>query len=85
MYQQKSQELSLRINSLTARRELEEGKTTLAADPDALSADLSKLDVNAMETDVHIAPVEQLAQRVHSDLKTGLPAAQVEINRARVR
>ena len=82
VYQQRSQELSLRINSLTARRELEEGKTKPAADPDALIADLGKLDADELETDVHFVPVEQLAQRVHCDLKLGLSAAQVEVNRA---
>jgi sodium/potassium-transporting ATPase subunit alpha len=80
-YQQKSQELSLRINSLTARRELQEGKTAPVSDPDALSADLGTLDVDELGTDVHLVPVELLAQRVHSDFKAGLTAAQVEINR----
>ena len=81
VYQQKAQELSLRINSLTARRELQEGKTTPVTDPDALSADLSQADVDELETDVHLVPVEQLAQRVHSDIKQGLSPQQVEANR----
>ena len=80
-YQKKAQELSIRLNSLTARRQLEAGHTTAVDNPEALAADLSKLDEDELETNVHFIAPEQLAAMVGSDVNNGLTPAQVLQNR----
>ena len=80
-YQKKAQELSIRLNSLTARRQLEAGHTTAIDNPEALAADLSKLDEDDLETNVHFLPPEQLAAMVKSDVNNGLTPAQALENR----
>ena len=80
-YQKKAQELSIRLNTLTARRKLEAGHNTAVDNPEALAADLSKLDADELETNAHFLPPEQLAALVKSDVNNGLSPQQVLENR----
>ena len=81
LYQTKAQELSLRINSLTARRRLQVEETKAIDDPEALTRDLSHLEKEELETTVHFLPLPDLVLQLHSDLKAGLTLQQVAANR----
>ena len=82
LYHKKSQELSLRLNSLTARRALSAGETKAIDDPDGLAHDLAQLHSDELETNVHFLPIDALTAQFHSNVTDGLSPTQVLVNRA---